>query len=299
MNKIIFLFFTLILASCSSSKIITLATQGELSQKVFNEEIPIYYLGKHIFIEVKINRKVYTFLFDTGYDISTIDKSLIEEITFTPLRKQTTTGSSFEDVKLQYGFLSSLDIGGVEFKNFGIGLQDLSNVKSPFSDGRKIYGIIGTNILRKAFWQIDYQIQIVRFSNIIENFQFTSDAFQINMKPKTSSNWGLNRIKVTVHGLTDNFVFDTGSFGSFSVNYDYMERLKKEQKPLKAKINNDNSEKPKYIIDQLKVDSLELENQELLVEKDIDLLIGNDFFDDYIVTIDWNANKLYLQHIEK
>lgn len=53
-----------------------------------------------------------------------------------------------------------------------------------------------------------------------------------------------------------------------------------------------------YLLDQVKIDALALEHQELLVEKGIGLLIGNDFLDEYLITIDWGANKLYLHPVE-
>jgi predicted aspartyl protease len=294
MNKVVFLLFVLIITSCSNSKIVTLATQGETSQKIFNEEIPMNYIDKFVFVEAKINDKRYTFLFDTGYDITTLDKSLIDEIAFTPLKKHTTSGSSFEDIKLQYGVLSSINIGKIEFNNLGIGLQDLSHVKSPFSDERKIYGIIGTNILRKGFWQIDYTKNTLNFSNTLDNFPPDKNAIEIDMIPKSSTNWGLNRIKVTINGISDNFVFDTGSYCSFSANDQFLERLNNTKPALLEIGDKSKSGKRKFEIAELKLDGYKVRNQEILIESDIDLLIGNDFLDEYIVTIDWFSNKLYL-----
>lgn len=286
----------LLMASCSSSKIVRLATSGNLSEESFKTEIPFYYLGKYMYVDVVINKKSYTFLFDTGWDITHIDKSLFTEIEFLPLQKYKASGSSFEETKLQYGTLASpLSIGEIEFQNLGVGIQDMSFLKSNFPDNKKIYGIIGANVLRKAFWQIDYNKQVIKFSNKIESFPPTSNAYKISMIPKSSSNWGLNRIKVTINGVTDNFVFDTGSYGSFSANTLFLERLKKANKTLVEISDNGESPKRRFKIDALEIDSQKIQNQELLIENDIDLLIGNDFLEGFIVTIDWINNKLYLQ----
>lgn len=298
-NKIIGLVLAMLIGSCSSSQIVQLATQGTLSEEAFKVEIPCYYIDKYIFIELSIQNKSYTFLFDTGADITTIDKGLLSDIEFVPLKKYTTTGSAFEAVKLQYGCLSSLTIGGVEFKKIGVGIQDLSHVKSPFADKRKIHGIIGANILRKAFWQIDYQKQSIKFSNEMSNFPPASNAYKIAMIPKSTSNWGLTRINVSIHGQVDNFVFDTGSYGSFTANPPFLEQIENGTKPLVEVKKNSQSNKRKFILEKLKIDGLEFENQELSIEKNVDLLIGNDFWEDFVVTIDWRNNQLYLEPIQQ
>lgn len=293
MNKILILIISIFLASCSGSKIVTLATAGKTTQETFNEEIKMHYLDKYVFIDVELNGREYTFLFDTGYDISTLDKSLFQEISFTPLTKQKTTGSSIEDIKLQYGYLASLTIADIEFKNFGVGIQDLSHVRSPFSDGRKIYGIIGANFLRKAYWQLDYKKQSIKFSNKIENFQLPKGVLEFNMIAKSKLNWGINRIPVNINGVSDNFVFDTGSYGNLSANPDFLKRLERADKPM-AEIKGSKSDIRKFAIDEFQLDSVKISNTVLQIEEGINLLIGNDFLEDYIVTIDWVNNKLYL-----
>lgn len=48
---------------CSGSKIISVATKGELSKKTFNEKMKFDYLEKHIFINVEISKKKLYFSF--------------------------------------------------------------------------------------------------------------------------------------------------------------------------------------------------------------------------------------------
>lgn len=290
-----FLFLFLLTISCSSSKIVSLATQGDLSKENFNVEIPFYYLEKYIYVDVLINGKSYPFLFDTGTDITYVDQSLADEIDFTPVKEYNTTGSSIEDIKLQYGFLSSLNFGGIEFSDFGIGLQDLSHVKSCFSDNRKIYGILGANILRKGYWQINYQQQSMKCSNTIENFQPSSDAIKISMIPKSKSGWGITRIRLEVNGVVENFVFDTGSYGSFTGNPAFLKKLEKGDNPLVELVEKSKAGKRKYGFEKMLLDTLELSDQELMIEEKVSLLIGNDFWEEYVVTIDWKKNELYLQ----
>lgn len=297
MKKTIYLSLMVLMLSCSGSKIITLATHGELSKKEFNIDMPFYYYGKYMYIDIVIQQKTYTFLFDTGWDITHIDKSLLAEIDFSPVKKYKTTGSSFEDGKVLYGFLSSLAIDDVEFKKIGVGVRDLSFVKSTFPDNRKIYGIIGANMLRKAFWQIDYQNQRLKFSNKIENFPPSTDAHQIPMIPKDEHGWGYCRLQLQMNGVTDYFVFDTGSYGSFTANHAYLKSLKIGAIPIVevSTIREKIADKRKYKVSDIKMHTLEFKDSQLLIEKEVKLLIGNGFLENYIVTIDWSGNKLYLQ----
>lgn len=291
----------LIVVSCSDSKITKLATQGSVSKEQFNEVIPFNYLKNHIYIDVIINEKAYTFLFDTGCDITSIDKSILSELNFSPEISQKVTGSSFDEIEFQYGTMSnSLRIGNLDFQNIGVGVQDLSFLKpleENFTDGTKIYGIIGTNIIKKAFWQIDYTEKSIKFSNSINNLISDFDTIiKINTIPKETENWGTNEINVTVNGVSENFILDTGSFGRFSANVQFLEKLQKNtNNTLKEIGTNEKSEKRKFKTEKIEVGSIKLQNQELLIQDGIGLLIGNGFLENYITTIDLLNNKLYLK----
>lgn len=140
MNKLIYLFLPLVLLSCSSGKLTSVATAGTVAQQIFNKEIGFNYVKNHIFINVAIQQKNYTFLFDTGNDVTIIDPHLSNRLDFQPVTKYEIEGSSFEEQKIQYGFLSSLSIEDVLFQNIGIGVQDLSFIKNNFPDQREIFG---------------------------------------------------------------------------------------------------------------------------------------------------------------
>lgn len=63
--------------------------------------------------------------------MTTIDNSLLNKQDFQNIKKQKTNGSSFEEQKVQYGFLSSLTIHDIYLQDIGIGVQDLSFIRSP------------------------------------------------------------------------------------------------------------------------------------------------------------------------
>ncbi|BDS11231.1 aspartyl protease family protein [Aureispira anguillae] len=287
MNKLLFAVLVLLFSSCSSSKLVLIATQGDLSQHEFNRQIDFYYKGGHIFIDVSLNDSSYTFLFDTGYEITMIDQSLSQALDFKPIKQYKTEGSSFKTQRIQYGFLSAVELDGISFQNIGIGIQDLSFIKSPFSDKRKIAGIIGTNILRKVYWQLNYNRKTIQFSDKLENLTFSSDALVCIMTPRNSTGWGYNNINVNLNNIHEEFIFDTGFSGSFMGNFELLDKLQSNDSRIKS---NDNF----VHIDQLTFGEVRLENVPLTIKKGVKNLIGNKFLEAFIVTIDWKNNTLYL-----
>jgi len=287
MHKYIPIFLLLLLSSCSTSKIVRLSTEGSSLPEKFSKELSFEYRAGHIYVDVLLSGRNHTFLYDTGYDLTTLDKNMINEITFVPLRKMKTSGSSFEDHKIQYGFLSQLTIAEVTYRNIGIGLQDLSHIKSPFPDHRKISGIIGANVLRKAFWQLNYQDRILKFSDDIANLDLGNESISLPIKAKTKSAWGNTRTPVLIDGREIPFVFDTGSSGRFTANFELLRQLEIGQK-----IRNEGA-RP-ILVRDLNLGEIELPNEEISMENGVGYLIGNRFLEDYMVTIDWQNETLYL-----
>lgn len=276
-----------LLTACSSAKLSQLGTQGNLSQESFNQEFNFEYENGHIYIEVLLKGESHTFLFDTGFDITTLDQSLFSAIDFVPFKKYQTGGTSFEDHKVLYGFLGSLSINNLEFTNIGVGFQDLSYIKNPFPNGRKISGIIGTNIMRKAYWQIDYKKKKIKLSHQLENFKALENSLVCQMHPRTKSGWGNCLISINFDGVEGDFVFDTGSSGAFTGNGELEEKLKNKLKLKKSDQNLMSLEKAEF-------GDIRILNVSLKIEDMKRSLLGNDFFENYIITMDWTENKLYL-----
>ncbi len=98
------------------------------------------------------------------------------------------------------------------------------------------------------------------------------------------------------NGVSSDFFLDTGSFGCFSANIPFLEKLSKDtQKPLTEVNTNVKSKKRIFTTQTIELGSIKLQNQELLIQKGIGLLIGNGFLENYITTINLLNNKLYLK----
>lgn len=260
-----------------------ISKNGFVNQKEYFVEIPFNYVNKHIFIEVVISEKKYIFLFDTGCEISAIDLNIAKEINYNLIKEIGVSGSSLTDQKVSLIELQNIAISNLNFeKTYGM-LQDLSYIKET-AETKKINGIIGNNLMRKAKWQIDYIKKVIRISDKTDKFDIlpTSKIVKLN-----NENWGLGYVNIEINNKSHKFIFDLGSNGKFTANHSFVQYLKEKNTIIKE-------EKPTFLLDKIKIGEIEINNSSITLEKNVSSLIGNAFFDNYLLTIDWEKNILLL-----
>ena len=259
-----------------------LSKKGYVKQKEYFVEIPFNYANKHIYIEVVISGKKYNFVFDTGYEVTTIDSNIAKEIQYKIIKEVSLSGSSFADQKVTLVELPNIAIASLDFEEtYGL-LQDLSFTKKPAT--QKIDGIIGNNVMRKSKWQIDYVQKVIRISSKIENFKSLPTAKKIELNNK---DWGLGYVAIELNNQKHQFLFDLGSNGEFTANHSFVKFLKEKDTLLQQ-------EKQTFPVGKIKIGEIELNDKSITLEKRAGSLLGNAFFENYLLTIDWDKNILYL-----
>ena len=259
-----------------------LSKKGYVKQKEYFVEIPFNYVNKHIYIEVVISGKKYNFVFDTGYEVTTIDSNIAKEIQYKIIKEVSLSGSSFADQKVALVELPNIAIANLDFEEtYGL-LQDLSFTKKPAT--QKIDGIIGNNVMRKSKWQIDYVQKVIRISSKIENFKNLPTAKKIELNNK---DWGLGYVAIELNNQKHQFLFDLGSNGEFTANHSFVKFLKEKDTLLQQ-------EKQTFPVGKIKIGEIELNDKSITLEKRAGSLLGNAFFENYLLTIDWDKNILYL-----
>lgn len=195
--------------------------------------------------------------------------------------------------------MSAIKISDIEFLDIGAVAFDLQVFKSKLCE--KLDGVIGSTLLKKAKWQIDYKNKVIRLSNEISNL--------ISEKPKYTlttnipeKGWGTETIGLNIDGYTSQFNFDTGNGRSKIVSH-----------PNKIKdftTNNNNSITEygfkksttdyKFIAKNVTLGNIALNNQTISLENEVGniQLLGNRFFENFILTIDWKNHQLYLDPIK-
>ena len=274
--------FQLTLSNGFSQNRKQLSKKGYVKQKEYFVEIPFNYVNKHIYIEVVISGKKYNFVFDTGYEVTTIDSNIAKEIQYKIIKEVSLSGSSFADQKVTLVELPNIAIASLDFEEtYGL-LQDLSFTKNPAT--QKIDGIIGNNVMRKSKWQIDYVQKVIRISNKIDQFKNLPTAKKIELNNK---DWGLGYVAIELNNQKHQFLFDLGSNGEFTANHSFVKFLKEKDTLLQQ-------EKQTFPVGKIKIGEIELNDKSITLEKRAGSLLGNAFFENYLLTIDWDKNILYL-----
>lgn len=280
---LIFVMFQLTLLNGFSQNRKQLSKKGYVKQKEYFVEIPFNYVNKHIYIEVVISGKKYNFVFDTGYEVTTIDSNIAKEIQYKIIKEVGLSGSSFADQKVTLVELPNIAIANLDFEEtYGL-LQDLSYIKETAAT-KKIDGIIGNNVMRKSKWQIDYVQKVIRISSKIDQFKNLPTAKKIELNNK---DWGLGYVAIELNNQKHQFLFDLGSNGEFTANHSFVKFLKEKDTLLQQ-------EKQTFAVGKIKIGEMELNDKSITLEKRAASLLGNAFFENYLLTIDWDKNILYL-----
>jgi predicted aspartyl protease len=118
--------------------------------------------GFIIINEVEINKTSINgnFLFDTGAQITVIDSSLLEFISYKEIGKINSIdiyGNSRTENKIN---ISSIKIGNKFFYNIDAYVTNLYNYNC-----ENFIGILGFNLIKKANWQINFENQTIKITN--------------------------------------------------------------------------------------------------------------------------------------
>lgn len=173
-------------------------------------EVPFIYSNNQILVKAKVNGvKDLLFLLDTGATQTILDSQRAKELSLVnPNASKNisiTTGSGF--IKMHTVKLDSLQLGEIKLEQVAIAtakLQSLSTISE-----MEPAGLLGANILKRFFVTIDYERQVVRFSDP-DNVTVPEHAIVIETKP--SLGMGGLALEGTIDGSSKlTFLIDTGA----------------------------------------------------------------------------------------
>ena len=292
--------FSFLINGCSSLKRLKTVTQGNIIQQNYIKEIPFEFIDNQIIIQVEINGKFFPFAFDTGNDLTSIDLTLLEEVDYNSNKVNHEITDASKKTRInEYISIKKLKIGDIEFENIGAQTTDFSHFKQINACNHYV-GLIGSNLMRKAKWQIDYQSKKIKITDDIKKLNVSKGA----TKFKTNSgNYGSADIKILLNGFEDEYTFDTGSSSFISADkllFDKINSKKKIQYTTRTGINSFTAHgfttgtNYKSIINSIKLENIELTDQIVDFEKGQSKLLGNEFLKHYLVTLDWDEEYFYL-----
>lgn len=290
----------LLFSSCNLIKTIHLLKQGDIAITHFKEEIPFDFRVGLIIIKVIIDGKTYDFIFDTGAT-NAVSLELAEKINLRTESQQKAVDFEGKAEEIGFATLKKLTIGQVDFNNTACAIIDLTKV--PEIKCLKVDGLIGANLMRKAKWQIDYLKKLIVFSDNIDSLHIPTNTPTISFKPELS---GTPVFKGEINKIgTSKNIFDTGSSGNILLTKSDMTKLMEKDNGLQRvrivgsttgglygwKIDTT------YVaqIPLIKSGTLNIVNSKVNFKKTDKGNFGSDFLKDYIVTFDWESNKIWFQ----
>jgi predicted aspartyl protease len=276
-----------VLSSCSASKKTELAKKGNVRNKEYVTEIPFRYISRHIFIDVVINQKKYNFLLDTGAEFTVIDDETINDLQFLNFDETNVQGNSISKQKAKLIEIPKISISDVDFENTGALILNIPLKK--YYGCFEINGIIGNNLMRKANWQIDYKNKIIRITDNLSTVKMSKNAYPVKMNAQETGNIYFD---LGINGIYSKFTFDTGSNWNITTSSAKFDSFQNQNKKLEFLKRGTEYE---IIADSVTLDKIKLKKQIITFEDGNHSLLGNAFFENYTLTIDWKNDVVFFE----
>lgn len=287
---------------------------GRVANKNFKEVVDFTLVDNRICLKARINdyEQELSFILDT-YAICLIREGLLNKLNLDILDCTKELGEKFENTIMRPIFpkYHTISIGNVVFEDIGSMVMKETR-DNPLLDVLED-GLIGANLMKSCIWQIDFRESKLIMTDQIDKFDNLDDAIQLSFKPMPIQ--GSPTIQVVLNGKdTVDVQFDTGGSGFLSF---LSPALKSEVESgkgvawhakLAIPVNKEESTgiETHYFI---KLKTLEIGSKTF---KDIPVAvynpsnenlmnkgsIGIEFLRNFIVTLDWLENKIYLTPIE-
>ncbi len=256
-----------------------------------------------IVIECAIQGVVFHFIYDSGASSTIISNRISDNIKLKAINGATIRISDNKNNEQRENvyLVEQIIIGGISFKNIGCLVADLSKFDSLTCSDLKIDGIIGANLMRACFWNIDFNKSELRFYNRYE--KPSKEAIVLSFKEGFG---GVPKVSLKYKDTTINAVFDLGNNGLIRIPKNIFKSILYDPKQL-AICNGyltqsfygsvQNEETYRIREDSLVLGGITLKPQLLDIANDNQASVGNSFIKKYLTTIDWVHHQICLQPI--
>lgn len=294
MKKATLLLSALLLFSCSRN----LLPSGTIKQENFTETIPFNFDNGLPIIDVSIQGKTYKFLLDTGAP-TVISPELAAAIKSKATKKSIVSDSQGNNSKQEFIVIDEIKIGKIHFNDIGAVVIDLKRTFEIKCLG--IDGIIGSNQMSNAIWEIDYKDKKITLSDHFQNYKAPEGAAKVDFLEMGFQKTPM--IKIQVDSLTSKLLtFDTGANGNVSLPYSHFQNTLKNYKQIRSYGNPSSgvygTGKQDSVttvkVPFMKLGTLKLENQILVFEDGSSSVLGNAFLKNYKTTINWKNKTIHL-----
>lgn len=285
-----------ICSSCSYLKNVNLLTNGEIKRENYVQTIPFVWRKELIVIKAKLNSDTTPreFIFDTGAFNSKIESTLANSLDLEVVTEKNNSTAQGISQKIEVVQIDSLQLGETTVYNIGAG--KLTYAPTSASPCIASAGIIGANLIKLAHWEIDYDKQLLHFSD--KPFEVEEDSYVVSFERPLLS--GTPEISLEIDGKkVDNILFDVGYNGGLILPLSVAGHFK----DVETKIILDQSVSGIYgtNTDSLLVKNLELSVGGAKAQIPVEFsslnkaLLGNEFLKHFLVIINYDTKEIYLQ----
>jgi len=284
-------------SACSYLKNVKLLTNGEIKRENYVQTIPFEWRKELIVVKARLNSDTTQreFIFDTGAFNSKVEHSLATALNLNVVTEKTNSTAQGISQKIEVVRIDSLQLG--ETTAYNIGAGKLSYAPNSASPCIAANGIIGANLIKLAHWKIDYDQQLLHFSDT--PFEVEMDSYSLPFERPLLS--GTPEIALEIQGVkVDNVLFDVGYNGGLILPMNVADHFK----DVESKIILDQSTSGIYgtNTDSLHIKNLEINIGGFKTEMPVEFsslnkaLLGNEFLKHFMVLINYETKDIYLQN---
>lgn len=282
--------------SCSYLKNVKLLTEGEVTRENYVQTIPFEWRKELIVVKARLNSdtKEREFIFDTGAFNSKVESKLATSLGLEVVTNKTNSTAQGISQKIEVVRIDSLQLGETTFYNIGAG--KLTYAPTSASPCIAASGIIGANLMKLAHWKIDYQKQLLYFSDT--PFEVDEGSYVLPFDRPALS--GTPEIDLEIEGKkVENILFDVGYNGGLILPLSIANHFESSQ----SSIILDQSTSGIYgtNTDSLLVKNLKVNVGGTKAQIPVEFstlnkaLLGNEFLKHFEVNINYNTKEIYLR----
>ncbi len=168
------------------------------------EDIPVQFIGGHLYIPVTVGCKQRLWILDTGASVSVISKQFADELGL-ELQGDLKGKGAGGTIDLKLATLPPYSLPGIEFEEQTVAVMDTEELIRHL--GVDIAGILGFDFLSRFVMKVDYARELVSFYDP-ETFEYTGDGHKADVHMKN----GVFMVEATLDGTHSGiWLFDVGA----------------------------------------------------------------------------------------
>lgn len=258
------------------------------------------YVRQKIIVQVYLRKKgPFNFVIDTGVHPSGVDFKLAKEVGM-PLGSIDgyVAGFGNDRIPLYRTSMDAMEVGNLQLKAVRAVAFDMSHLKV---EEIPIHGILGHDFLRRFATRIDYANDSLTFFKKLPEYyeealeQFVKRTFELDggLIPKSDD--------LIINGKHINAWLDTGAGTTISLSRTTAEQLGFGEVAKEGRMVPARGSRGDFQLREIKIDSISIfgikkkEVTCMVFERGGKDIIGNGFFQEYVVTFDYPNRKLYLE----